>query len=457
MMDQESFIPSKQFAPSSKNNYLNKTTPTANQVLGPFIHGTTDSGQNITNLAAQCQQFLSQLNAQVQSTPTVGDFVSQPSHHQAATSNVSSNMAGPPLPSTLGIPYALSSTLSYSQLSPSHRQFSLALTTISEPTSFAQANQIPHWKEAMLAKFTAFEANDTWIVTDLPARKQPIGCKWVYKVKLKADGSLERTWLAVAAVYGWSLTQLDVNNAFLHGELHEEVYMVMPPGFASKGETHKVCKLNKSLYGLKQASRQWFTKFSSTILQHGFIQSKSDYSLCTRSHGSSFIALLVYVDDILIASNDMESVTKLKNALDAEFKPKDLGNLKYFLGLEVVRSSKGISLCQRKYALEVLFDSGMLGSKPLQTPMEQNMKLSETDGTLLDDPVVYRRLVGRLLYLTMTRPYLSYSVQKLSQFMAKLTTSHLTAAHRVLRYVKGSPRARFILFFFQQLAIEILL
>ena len=109
----------------------------------------------------------------------------------------------------------------------------------------------------------------------------------------------------------------------------------------------------------------------------------------------------------------MESVTKLKNALDAEFKLKDLGNLKYFLGLEVSKSSKGISLCQRKYALEVLSDSGMLGSKPLQTPMEQNLKLSETDGTLLDDPAVYRRLVGRILYLTMTRPDLSYSVKKI--------------------------------------------
>ena len=197
--------------------------------------------------------------------------------------------------------------------------------------------------------------------------------------------------------------------------------------------------MTKSLYGLKQASRQWFAKFSSTILQHGFIQSKSDYSLFTRSHGSSFLALLVYVDDILIASNDMESVTKLKKSLDAEFKLKDLGNLKYFLGLEVARSSKGISLCQRKYALEILSDSGMLGSKPVQTPMEQNLKLSETDGTLLDDPSVYRRLVGRLLYLTVTRPDLSYSVQKLSQYMAKPTTSHLTATHRVLRYIKGSP------------------
>uniref|UniRef100_A0A2N9GL44 Reverse transcriptase Ty1/copia-type domain-containing protein n=1 Tax=Fagus sylvatica TaxID=28930 RepID=A0A2N9GL44_FAGSY len=294
---------------------------------------------------------------------------------------------------------------------------SSALTTMSEPTSFAQASQIPHWREAMLSEFTALEANHTWVVTALPPERykarlvakgytQQEGLDYSETFSLVAKFTTVRTLLAAASVHGWSLTQLDVNNAFLHGELHEEVYMVMPPGFASKGEPN---------------------------------QSKSDYSLFTRSHGSSFLALLVYVDDILIASNDMESVTKLKKSLDAEFKLKDLGNLKYFLGLEVARSSKGISLCQRKYALEILSDSGMLGSKPVQTPMEQNLKLSETDGTLLDDPSVYRRLVGRLLYLTVTRPDLSYSVQKLSQYMAKPTTSHLTAAHRVLRYVKGSP------------------
>ncbi len=218
--------------------------------------------------------------------------------------------------------------------------------------------------------------------------------------------------------------------------------MDLPPGFASKGEnisSNLVCKLQKSLYGLKQASRQWFAKFSSTIIQQGFTQSHSDYSLFTRTQGTSFIALLVYVDDILITSNDPQSVIALKESLHTEFKLKDLGNLKYFLGLEVARSSKGISLCQRKYALEILNDSGMLGSKPVLTPMEQNLKLSATDGIPLADPSTYRRLVGRLLYLTVTRPDISYSVQKLSQFMSKPTNLHLNAAHRIIRYIKGTP------------------
>ena len=345
-----------------------------------------------------------------------------------------------PSPASSGTPYPLSSSLSYDHLSIAHKTYALSVTAISEPSSFAQANLSPHWQEAMHIELAALEANDTWTLTSLPHGKNAIGCKWVYKVKLKADGSLERykarlvakgytqqegldysetfspvakfstvrTLFAIASVKNWSLTQLDVNNAFLYGDLVEEVYMDLPPGFPSKGETpNLVCKLNKSLYGLKQASRQWFAKFSSTILKQGFLQSKSDYSLFTRVQGSVFIALLVYVDDILIASNDMPSVHALKDSLHAEFKLKDLGNLKYFLGLEVARSAKGISLCQRKYALDILSDSGMLGSKPVATPMEQNLKIGQSTGDLLDDPSLYRRLLGRLLYLIVTRPDIS--------------------------------------------------
>jgi hypothetical protein len=138
---------------------------------------------------------------------------------------------------------------------------------------------------------------------------------------------------------GWHLHQLDVNNAFLHGELNEKVYMKLPPGYMVKGE-HKVCKLTKSLYGLKHASRQWFAKFSNTLLSNGFTQSKSDYSLFIRFQDTSFLALLVYVDDIVLASDSVDTITHFIQFLNNQFKLKDLGDLKFFLGLEIARTSK---------------------------------------------------------------------------------------------------------------------
>ena len=149
--------------------------------------------------------------------------------------------------------------------------------------------------------------------------------------------------LVVAAVQGWYLCQLDVNNTFLHGDLKEEVYMDLPSGLHSKGGL--VCKLVKSLHGLKQASKQWFAKFSTTLLMLGFTQIRADYSLFTKKTSTSFITLLVYVDDILLASDNKQAVDELKVLLDQQFKLKDLGELKFFLGLEVARSASGISLC----------------------------------------------------------------------------------------------------------------
>ena len=192
----------------------------------------------------------------------------------------------------------------------------------------------------MSTELQALESNQTWSIVSLPDGKHPVGCRWVYKIKVNADGSVERykarlvakgytqqggidyfdtfspvakfvsvkILLSLAAVFGWTLSQLDATNAFLHGDLNEEVYMTIPPGYAGReGEilpSNAVFRLHKSLYGLKQASRQWFQKFSNTLIQIGFTQSLNDHSLFIKVNGKSFLALLVYVDDIIIASND---------------------------------------------------------------------------------------------------------------------------------------------------------
>jgi hypothetical protein len=223
---------------------------------------------------------------------------------------------------------------------------------------------------------------------------KPIGSKWVYKVKYKADGSRERykarlvakgynqvegldyfdtfspvakvstvrVLLTLASVNKWHLHQMDVNNAFLHGELQEDVYMAIPEG-VQVNKQNQVCKLLKSLYGLKQASRKWYEKLSSLLISEGYTQSTDDYSLFTLRKENQFIVLLVYVDDIILVGTDLKEFTRIKTILDTNFKIKDLGILKYFLGLEVAHSEQGITISQRKYCLDLLKDSGLLGSK----------------------------------------------------------------------------------------------
>ncbi|KAH9750239.1 protein kinase domain-containing protein [Citrus sinensis] len=305
---------------------------------------------------------------------------------------------------------------------------------------------------------------------DLVLRPQAIGSRWVYKIKYQSDGTIERykarlvakgytqtegidyhatfspvaklvtvrALLSLTAVKGWVLEQLDVSNAFLQGDLEEEVYMQVPQGFSKQGE-HLVCKLNKSIYGLKQASRNWFSKFSATIQQAGFRQSKADYSLFVKTNAKFSTFVLVYVDDIIVAGNDVAEVSRIKDFLAQKFYIKALGKLKYFLGIKVARSSCGIFLSQRKYALDILKDAGLLAGRVSHFPMEQQLRLSSTDGDLLSNPSSYRRLVGRLIYLTVTRPDIVFAVHVLSRFMHEPRTTHMDAAIRVLRYLKGSP------------------
>ncbi|CAL1363912.1 unnamed protein product [Linum trigynum] len=246
-----------------------------------------------------------------------------------------------------------------------------------------------------------------------------------------------RTLLAIAAVRRWKLLQMDVKNAFLHGELQEEIYMKPPPGYPCP--PGKVCRLRRALYGLKQAPRAWFATFSRTLQSSGFTSSAYDSALFIRRTSQGIIILLLYVDDMIITGDDLSGIADLQQFLSNNFDMKDLGSIRYFLGLEVTTTDDGsYSLSQVKYASELLSRAHLTDSKTASTPLEPNVKLSPGDGALLDDPTLYRQIVGSLIYLTVTRPDIAYAVHIVSQFMAAPCSTHYAAVLRILRYIKGT-------------------
>ena len=235
----------------------------------------------------------------------------------------------------------------------------------------------------------------------LPPEKKALRCKWVYRMKYHLDGTIEPfkarlvildnhqveginytktfapiakmvtvcTVLVVATTKAWELHQMGMHNAFLHGDLHEEVFMKMPPGF-SASQSDMVCKLRKSLYKLKQAPRWWFSNFSIALKSYGFQQSYLDYSLFILHREDTQLVVLVYVDNLIITGNTPSAIKHFMLYLSTCFHMKDLGILKYFLGIEVDRNPTGIFLCQHKYALDIIFEAGLLGAKPAATPLE---------------------------------------------------------------------------------------
>jgi hypothetical protein len=257
----------------------------------------------------------------------------------------------------------------------------------------------------MELEMKALHQNGTWELVPLPPSKKTVGYKWVYTVKFNPDGSVE--WLKARLVakgytqtYGidydetfspvakissvcilislatnlnWPLFQLDVKNAFLHGDLHEGVYIEQPPGFVAQREYRGcVCKLKKTLYGLEQSPRAWFGKFSEAVMEFGLHRCQTDHSVFHLHTSACYILLVVYVDDIVITSDDSGGIAQLKLFLQQKFHTKDLGKLKYFLGIEVARSRKGINLSQRKYVLDLLEDTGFLGARSVDIPMDPN-------------------------------------------------------------------------------------
>ena len=307
-----------------------------------------------------------------------------------------------------------------------------------EPINFSSAIKQPKWLEAMKEEFNALTHNKTWTLVPRPPNRPVIGCKWIYKIKPSTDGSSHkhkarlvakgylqeggidyhetfspvikvttiRLLLSLAISQGWHIRQLDISNAFLHGDLHEIIYMDQPPGFHSTQFPHYVCQLQKSLYGLKQAPREWFHKLTGQLLNMGFHDSKTDTSLFYTLTGPIYI--LIYVDDILILGPSLTKIQSLISSLSTHFKLKDLGPASRFLGVEFQAHQDGFLLTQTQYTISILQKMKMENCKPLPTPCP--ITCSETLSKVVDNPHLYRQAVGALQYLNFTRPDISYAV-----------------------------------------------
>ena len=320
----------------------------------------------------------------------------------------------------------------------------------------------------MKEEMNALMKNETWDLVPKPKDVQPVSCKWVYRIKRKTDGSINRfkarlvargfsqkygedydetfspvakmttvrSLLSLAASFGWKLWQLDVKNAFLYGELDKEIFMEQPLGFKSREHPDYVCKLKKALYGLKQAPRAWYGKLAQFLQFCGYVPSNSDPSLFFKKNGGVHVVVLLYVDDMIITGSDDAEIARLQEDMSVRFEMKKLGELNNFLGLEVERVKDGIFVGQQSYARRIVERFGVHEGKTRTTSMDVNIKLKRDEGSLLPDPRPYRSLVGSLLYLTITRPDLAFAVGLVSRFMQEPRKPHLEAAKKILKYVK---------------------
>ena len=347
--------------------------------------------------------------------------------------------------------------------------FAATRSDISEPKTYRTALKIPHWLKAMQEEIKALIQNRTWDLVPRPPTTNIVGSKWVFKTKLKEDGTIDRykarlvargfsqipgldfgetfspvikhttirMIFSLAVILGWKMRQLDVKNAFLHGFLKEEVFMEQPPGFINEDLPNHVCKLNRSLYGLKQAPRAWFDRLSQCLLHLGFCCGKADSSLFILRKGQSIVLLLIYVDDIIVTGNDNNIISDLISTLSSEFSLKDLGSLHYFLGLEVKYLPNGLFVSQTKYTKDPLEHTKMKECTHINTPMALKSIIIPSDEQPID-PTRYRQLVGSLQYLTFTRPAIVHAVNKACQHFQAPTKVDLQAIKRILRYLKGT-------------------
>ncbi|GKA53269.1 retrovirus-related pol polyprotein from transposon TNT 1-94 [Tanacetum coccineum] len=339
-----------------------------------------------------------------------------------------------------------------------------------EPKTYKQALEHSCWIEAMQEEIHEFERLDVWILVPCPDNILIIPLKWIFKIKLDEYGDvlknkarlvakgyrqeagidfeesfapvarLEaiRLFIAHAASQNMVIFQMDVKTAFLNGELNEVVYVSQPEGFVDPEHPSHVYRLKKALYGLKQAPRAWYDKLSAFLIKSGFTKGVVDPTLFTRKAGKHILLVQIYVDDIIFASTNPKACKLFAFEMNSTFKMSMMGQMSFFLGLQVSQSPRGIFINQSKYAQEILKKFGFDTCTPIDTPMAERPDLDEDKGGKLIDPTRFRGMVGSLMYLSASRPDIVFAVCMCARYQAKPTEMHLTAIKRIFRYLKGT-------------------
>ncbi|KAJ8751833.1 hypothetical protein K2173_026028 [Erythroxylum novogranatense] len=276
---------------------------------------------------------------------------------------------------------------------------------VCEPPGYMEAKENQNWMDAMNEELSMIKKNKTWELVDRPYDRKVTGVKWVFRTKLNPDGS---------------------------------IYVEQPEGFVEKGAEDKVYLLRKALYGLKQAPRAWYSRIDDYLISLGFEKSLSELTLYVKHDSIDILIISLYVDDLLITGSNSDWVNKFKLEMKTVFEMTDIGLMTYFLGMEVEQSQDEVFICQKKYAKEILKKFQMEDCKEMRTPMNQKEKLVKEDGAAQVDETEFRSLIGCLMYLTATRPNILNAVSILSRFMHCPNETHMRAAKRVIRYIKGT-------------------
>uniref|UniRef100_A0A2N9J2S0 Reverse transcriptase Ty1/copia-type domain-containing protein n=1 Tax=Fagus sylvatica TaxID=28930 RepID=A0A2N9J2S0_FAGSY len=312
-----------------------------------------------------------------------------------------------------------------------------AVLSLHEPHTYREACTNPLWQQAMTEELQALEKTHTWDLVDLSHGKSAIGCKWVYKIKTKSDGSIERYKARLVAKGFAQEYEIDYEETFAHVARitsksicrHLQVIQTVLTKFASFVALFMV--LSKLLEPGLPSLAVLYISLASHPSSH-------DTALFIRQSDKGMILLLLYVDDMIITGDDHSGISDFKLFLHQQFEMKDLGHLSYFLGLEVSSDSTGYYLSQAKYASDLLSHAGLTDTKVVSTPLEMNARLTPLDDTPLSDATLYRQLVGSLVYLTVTRPDIAHAVHLVSQFLSAPHSTHYAAVIHILRYIKGT-------------------